>query len=87
VRLQSDDTLRALIKQRGLNQSRVAAAAGCAPTMINKLCLGVKTSCSDSLAYRIAECLSVPVGVLFVPTESTDQGRIVQRSSVLLVVA
>lgn len=87
MRLQSADTLRALINQRGLNQSRVAAAAGCAPTMINKLCLGAKTSCSDGLAHRIAECLSVPVGVLFVPTESINQGCIVQQSSVLLVVA
>lgn len=85
MRLQSADTLRALIRQRGLNQSRVAAAAGCAPTMINKLCLGAKRSCSDALAIRIAGVLQVPVGVLFVPSESITGGCIVQQSSVLVV--
>lgn len=85
MRLQSADTLRALIQQRGLNQTKVAHAAGCAPTMINKLCLGAKSSCSDALAYRIARSLSVPVDVLFVRGESMTDGRIVKPASVLVV--
>lgn len=85
MRLQSADTLRALIQQRGLNQTKVAHAAGCAPTMINKLCLGAKSSCSDALAYRIAGALSVPVSLLFVPIESITNGCIVQQASVLVV--
>lgn len=72
MRLQSGDTLRALIRQRGLNQSRLAAAAGCSPSFVNGLCAGTKTSCSDTLAARIAELLEVPTTVLFVPTESRD---------------
>lgn len=72
MRLQSGDTLKALIRQRGLNQSRLAAAAGCSPSFINALCARTKTSCTEGLAARIAEVLEVPVGVLFVPTESRN---------------
>lgn len=75
MRLQSGDTLRALIGQRGLNQSRVAAAAGCSPSFINGLCAGTKTSCSEQLAVAIAEVLEVPAAVLFAPTESRTTGR------------
>lgn len=72
MRLQSGDTLRALIRQRNLNQSRLAAAAGCSASFINGLCAGTKTSCSDALAARIAVALEVPTAVLFMPTESRD---------------
>lgn len=72
MRLQSGETLAALIRQRGLNQSRLAAAAGCSPSFVNGLCLGTKSSCSDPLAQRIAEVLGVPVDVLFAPTASRD---------------
>lgn len=72
MRLQSGDTLRALISQRGLTQSRLAAAAGCSASFVNGLCAGSKTSCSDLLADRIAQTLEVPTTVLFVPTESRD---------------
>lgn len=72
MRLQSGDTLRALIHQRGLNQSRLAAAAGCSPSFVNGLCAGTKTSCSARLAARIAEVLAVPTEVLFVPTASRN---------------
>lgn len=75
MRLQSGDTLRALIRQRGLNQSRLAAQAGCSPSFVNGLCAGLKPSCSDRLAARIAEILEVPTAVLFVPAESRDTGR------------
>jgi transcriptional regulator with XRE-family HTH domain len=72
MRLQSGDTLRALIRQRGLNQSRLAAAAGCSASFINGLCAETKLSCSDGLAARIADALEVPTGVLFMPTQSRD---------------
>lgn len=75
MRLQSGDTLRALIRQRGLNQSRLAAAAGCSASFINSLCSGAKTSCSDNLATQIAAALSVPTSVLFMPTQSHDTGQ------------
>lgn len=79
MRLQSGDTLRALIQQRGLNQSRLAAAAGCSASFVNGLCAGSKTSCSDTLADRIAEVLEVPAAVLFTPTQSRDTVQTVKR--------
>lgn len=72
MRLQSGETLRALINQRGLNQSRLAAAAGCSPSFINSMCVGAKSSCSDLLAGRIAEVLGVPTDLIFAPTASRD---------------
>lgn len=74
VRLQSGETLSALIKQRGLNQSRLAVAAGCSKSFINGLCLGQRRTCSDQLAVRIAEVLQVPADVLFAPKESPNAG-------------
>lgn len=85
MRLQSGDTLRALIRQRGLNQSRLAADAGCSPSFINGLCAGAKTSCSDALADRIAEALEVPTDVLFAPTESRDTVHMSQRQATAVV--
>ncbi len=79
MRLQSGETLRALIRQRGLNQSRLAAAAGCSASFVNGLCAGTKTSCSDTLGARIAEVLQVPAAVLFVPGESRDTVYIGKR--------
>lgn len=70
MRLQSADTLRALIAQRGLTQTRLAAAAGCSASFINSLVTGTKQSCSPRLAARIAQVLEVPLRVLFVPTGS-----------------
>lgn len=85
MRLQSGDTLRALIRQRGLNQSRLATRAGCSASFINGLCAGTKTSCSDALASRIALVLEVPTQVLFVPTESRDtvQNALVHGTAVV----
>lgn len=74
MRLQSGDTLRALIAQRGLNQSRLAGHVECSPSFINALCVGAKTSCSRRLALRISEVLEVPAAVLFTPTQSPSMG-------------
>ena len=87
MRLLSGDTLRALISQRGLNQSRLAAAAGCSASFVNGLCAGSKTSCSDRLAGRIAEVLEVPTTVLFVPTGSRATVRSVKQQQIVAVPA
>lgn len=76
MRIQSGETLRALIKQRGLNQSSLAAAAGCSASFIHALCAGAKTSCSETLADRIAVILQVPTAVVFDPTASQLAGQI-----------
>ena len=82
MRLQSSETLVALIKQRGLNQSRLAVAAGCSKSFINGLCLEQRQTCSDELAGRIAEALRVPTDVLFAPTESRTTGCLVPNCGV-----
>lgn len=75
MRLQSSDTLTALVRQRGMTQAGLAAAAGCSPTFISKLCQGIKTSCTDTLAERIAGALDVPADVLFLPEQSPNGVR------------
>jgi transcriptional regulator with XRE-family HTH domain len=79
MKLTSKDTLRALMKQRGLSYADVGRAAGCHKTMISALANGYRPSCTPKLAERIAQCLAVPLEVLFVPNASADSGHIVQR--------
>lgn len=74
MRLQSADTLKALIKQRNLSLDRMARYAGCSKSFISHLTAGRKTTCTPKLAIRIAEALDVPLELLFVP--STDAERV-----------
>jgi transcriptional regulator with XRE-family HTH domain len=83
MRLQSGATLQALIEQRGLNQSRLAEAAGCSRSFISGLCSGQRKSCTDELASRIAEVVQVPVDVLFAPNESPIRGYSVSKVGVV----
>ena len=83
MRLQSGETLRALIKQRGLNQSSLAAAAGCSASFIHALCVGAKVSCSETLGSRIAVILQVPAEVIFDPAESLDGVRTVNPAGMI----
>jgi transcriptional regulator with XRE-family HTH domain len=82
MRLQSGNTLQALIEQRGMNQSRLAEAAGCSRSFVNGLCSGQRRSCTDELAGRIAEVLQVPLDVLFAPTQSPAWGSNVSKVGV-----
>ena len=70
-------TLRALAEQRGLSYAGLASKVGCTKQFIGHLAVGRKTGASNELAERIAEALSVPLDVLFVPDGSTDSGQIV----------
>lgn len=74
MKLTSKDTLRALIKQRGLSYADLGQMAGCHKTMISALVNGHRPSCSPELAERIARCLGVPSEVLFVHQTSADGG-------------
>lgn len=69
-------TLRALTEQRGLSYAGLASKVGCTKQFIGHLAVGRKTGASPELAERIAEALSVPLDVLFVPDASTDSGEI-----------
>lgn len=83
MRLQSPATLAALIAQRGMTQAALAEAAGCSPTFVSKLCQGIKRSCTHALAGRIAEALSVPLDVLFMPDESATCVQNVKQQQVM----
>ena len=74
MKLTSKDTLRALIKQRGLSYGVLGNMARCHRSMISQLVNGQRTSCSSDLAERIAFCLGVPSEVLFVAHVSADSG-------------
>lgn len=81
MRLQSDETLRALMRQRGFSMGRLARYAGCSKTFIHGLCSGEKRSCTTKLGERIAEALDVPLEVLFAPTASSSASRNNKRMS------
>lgn len=82
MKLQSGETLRALIKQRGLNQTRLAVAAGCSKSFIHGLCSGERRSCTAELADRIAQVLAVPTDVLFVAKQSHNAVTFAPQGSV-----
>jgi transcriptional regulator with XRE-family HTH domain len=75
MQLQSGDTLRALIRQRGYSMAQVARYAGCSKAFVHGLCSGAKQSCSVQLGRRIAEVLDVPFELLFAVDESRDATR------------
>ena len=55
MRLQSADTLKALMQQRGFSMSRLGRYAGCSKTFVHGLCSGEKRSCTPELGRRIVE--------------------------------
>lgn len=71
MRLQSSDTLKALMAQRGFSMQRLARYAGCSKSFVGHLASGHKTTCTPELAQRLAEALEVPLEILFVPSVST----------------
>jgi transcriptional regulator with XRE-family HTH domain len=75
MQLQSGDTLRALIRQRGYSMAQVARCAGCSKAFVHGLCSGAKPSCSPQLGRRIAEVLDVPFELLFAMDESRETAR------------
>lgn len=75
MKLTSKDTLRALIKQRGLSYGDIGTMAGCHRSMVSQLANGHRTSCTPPLAERIALCLGVPSEVLFVAQTSAPSGQ------------
>lgn len=75
MKITSKDTLKALIKQRGLSYGDIGEMADCHRTMISALANGHRTSCTPQLAERIVRCLDIPLEVLFVPHASAVSGR------------
>lgn len=78
MRLQSPDTLRALMNQYNLSLGLLAEYSNCSKGFISHLLSGRRSSCTPKLADRIARALHVPTEVLFmpnVPTSSTPSDK------------
>lgn len=76
MKIKSGDTFAALMAQEQLSNAQLARVAGCSKSFISQLRREKKT-CTPALACRIAEALTVPTGTLFVPSTSSEAGRIV----------
>lgn len=68
MKLASAATLTALMDQRDMSMGTLARYAGCSKGFISHLTSGRRRTCTPGLAERIAEALTVPVEVLFVPS-------------------
>lgn len=75
MKLQSTETLTALMRQREFSYERLARYAGCSKSFISHLVRGRKKTCTPELAKNIAEALDVPLELLFEPKSSADSGR------------
>lgn len=75
MKLQSKETLLALMRQRDFSYERLARYAGCSKSFISHLVKGRKNTCTPDLADRLAEALSVPTEILFMPSQSADSGQ------------
>lgn len=82
MQIQSGDTLRALMKQKGFSMARMGRYADVSQSFIHRLCTGEKRSCKPRTAERIAEALDVPVSLLFVLRASPDRGSNVPAKGV-----
>ena len=74
MKLTSADTLRALMAQRDMSYDTLGRYAGCSKSFVSHLTSGRKSTCTPALAERIAEALSVPREILFVPHASAVSG-------------
>jgi transcriptional regulator with XRE-family HTH domain len=72
MRLHSGDTLKALMKQKGIGLDRLSRSVGCDRSFISHHTSGRRTSCLPLTAARIAETLDVPLEILFDVRESTN---------------
>lgn len=75
MRLANPATLAALMDQRDMSMGTLARYAGCSKGFISHLVAGRRRTCTPPLAERIAEALSVPLEVLFVPSVASDERR------------
>ena len=81
MRLTSNDTLRAVMRQKGFSGARLGRYAGCSSSFIAQLGRGEKKTCTPQLAIKIVEALGVDLDLLFVANlpsierQSAKQGR------------
>lgn len=79
MRLVSGEALRFWMGEKDKSLADLAAAAEVSRGFISHLRAGRKTTCTPRVAVAIVRCLDVPMQVLFVPSISSDKGRIVKQ--------
>jgi len=87
MKLQSPETQRALMNQRGFSYDRLARYAGVSKSFISHLTAGRKTTCKATTAENIAEALDIPLEILFVPSISADCGPTIRTGQTHRAVA
>lgn len=75
MRLRDPERLKGLMAVHDCNQSRLARQAGCSRQFVHFLTTGQRRSCSEDIATRIEDCLSVLPGTLFAPEVSPTTGQ------------
>ncbi|MFI5783533.1 helix-turn-helix domain-containing protein [Nocardia sp. NPDC051570] len=83
MHLTSHETLKALMRQRGMTLDALARATGCSIGHLSQLRSGRRNSCSPELAAKITEALAVPADLLFVPRGRAGSAFCVRCSSEL----
>lgn len=84
MKLRSKEILIAFMDDKDFSTKRLAIYSECSKSMIGHLRSGHKKSCTDKLAYRIAEALDVPWAALFDASTSAgcvDNDQPMRRAS------
>lgn len=75
MKLTSADTLRALMAQKDVSYSDLAASATVSKGFVSHLTSGRKNTCTPRVADAIARRLDIPLAVLFLPSVPTAEGQ------------
>ena len=82
MKLQSAETLRALMNQKDFSRRRLARCCGLSGSgMIDHLLDGRRNSCSPRLASLIAENLDVPISLLFLEKSPTTSRSVANQQA------
>lgn len=79
MKLQSAETLRALMRQKDFTMARLGRSADCSRQFIWQLLNGEKSTMKPITAVRIAEALDVPLELLFMPSVASGSDRTVKQ--------
>lgn len=79
MKLQSAETLRALMRQKDFTMARLGRAADCSRQFIWQLLNDEKSTMKPRTAVLIAEALDVPLELLFVPSTAIKTDQNVKR--------
>jgi hypothetical protein len=75
MRLRDPELLKGFMAVHDCSQSRLSRKAGCSRQFVHLLVTGQRRSCSEEIAARIEDCLTVLPGTLFAPSVSPTAGH------------